>query len=294
MLIPASEFASSRRSESFRLVRWPPKGRKALDCWIALPDEISATAPPLVAVHGIQRGVRDQAEQFAERAAALGRPVIAPLFDAKKWRNYQQVVRRKRADLALLDLMSELRLAGVWRTRTFELAGYSGGAQFAHRFAMLYPHLTARLTVVSAGWYTFPDTAAFPYGLAAREGRADDWGPRLAAGLGRFLRLPIQVCVGAEDNVRDPNTRSGPAIDRQQGKDRVTRAARWTAALGQAAGARGIRPRVKLAILPDCGHDFRACIRRGGLDRLVLPDAEAVLSAPCGPRPADAPKLPAS
>ncbi len=292
MPFPESEFAPSQPFEGYRLVHWPRKGRGALDCWIALPNEIAADAPPLVAIHGIQRGVRDQAELYAARASVLGRPVIAPLFDAKEWPNYQQVVRKKRADLALLALMSELRLSGIWRTRNFELAGYSGGAQFAHRFAMLYPHLVARLTVISAGWYTFPDTAVFPYGLAARAGREDDWGPRLAAGLDRFLRLPIQVCVGAQDNVRDSNTRSGVAIDRQQGADRVTRAARWAEALGEVAAAGGIRPRVKLAMLPDCGHDFRACIRQGSLDRLVLPDAEAVFTARRVPGQLDVSKRP--
>lgn len=273
-----AETKASRHPGSFRLEQRRAKGRKALDCWIALPPEISTDAPPIVAVHGIQRGVRNQAALYAARAAALGRPVIAPLFDEKRWPHYQRVVRRKRADLALLALLSELRLAGIWRTRTFELAGYSGGAQFAHRFAMLYPHLVSRLTVAAAGWYTFPDEEAFPYGLAARPGRTDDWGPKLAAGLDRFLGLPIQVCVGAEDNIVDPNTRSGPEIDRQQGADRVTRAGRWADALRRAAAERGIQPTVSLAVLPDCGHDFQACVERGGLDRVVLPDPVTIVA----------------
>lgn len=265
---------ASEPTPPYRLQRRGAKARGDLSCWLALPREISSDAPPLVAVHGIRRGAKDQAKHFAARAAALGRPVIAPLFSAEAWPRYQQVVHKERADLALLALMTELRLAGIWRTRSFELFGYSGGAQFAHRFAMLYPHLVERLTVASAGWYTFPDTAAFPYGLAARPGRADNWGPCLAAGLDGFLGIPIQVCVGAKDRVPDPNTRSGPEIDRQQGADRVTRAGRWAAALRQTAGARGITARVDFAVLPGCGHDFRDCIRHGGLDALVLPDAE--------------------
>ena len=251
------------------------KGRGALSCWLALPPRISADAPPLVAVHGISRGARDQAARFAPRAAVLGRPVIAPLFDERRWPRYQQVVRRGRADLALLALMTELRLQGIWRTETIDLVGYSGGAQFVHRFAMLYPDLVRRLTVTSAGWYTFPDDAAFPYGLAARPGRRDDWGPRLAAGLDRFLRLSIQVCVGARDHIPDPATRSRPDVDRQQGGDRMTRAKRWVSALRRVASMRGITPCLDFRVLPDCGHDFRACVRHGGLDRLVVPGADA-------------------
>ncbi|WP_282606118.1 alpha/beta fold hydrolase [Pelagibius sp. Alg239-R121] len=264
----------STPSESVTLLHRPAKGKAALACWLAMPSNVASDAQPLVAVHGIQRGAKQQAELLAPQAAALGRPVIAPLFDKHRWPRYQQVVLGKRADLALLELMTELRLAGIWRTQTFDLSGYSGGAQFSHRFAMLYPQLVRRLTVSSAGWYTFPDAAAFPYGLAARPGRTEDWGPRLAAGMEEFLQRPIQVCVGAEDCVSDPNTRHGPEIDRQQGKDRVTRAERWVAAIRQAAAARGISPQVTMTIMPDCGHDFRDCIQHGGLADLILPPEE--------------------
>ena len=284
MPITASPPADFERNSNVTLLHRPAKGRGALGCWLALPHEISADAPPLVAIHGIRRRAQVQAELFGARATALGRPVIAPLFDERSWRRYQQVVRNKRADLALLALMMELRLADIWRTRTFELVGYSGGGQFVHRFAMLYPQLIARLTVVSAGWFTFPDDAAFPYGLAARPGRSDDWGPRLAAGLNRFLRLPIQVCVGAHDNVSDAHTRSTPEIDRQQGPDRMARAKRWVSALREAAVARGIDPCVSFEVLPNSGHDFHDCVRQGGLDRLVLPDAEE-RATPAAPMP---------
>ncbi|MDJ0896087.1 MAG: alpha/beta hydrolase [Alphaproteobacteria bacterium] len=287
MPITVSPLAQDGQESDITLLRRPAKGRGALGCWLALPREISADAPPLVAIHGIRRGARAQAALFGARAIALGRPVIAPLFGERIWPRYQQVVRNKRADLALLALMMELRLADIWRTRTFELVGYSGGGQFAHRFAMLYPQLVARLTVVSAGWFTFPDDAAFPYGLAARPGRTDDWGPRLAAGLNQFLRLPIQVCVGAHDDISDAFTRSTPEIDRQQGPDRMTRAKRWVSALREAAAARGIDPSVSFQVLPNSGHDFHDCIQHGGLDRLVLPDAEqsATPAAPMAGQP---------
>ncbi|MCP5149830.1 MAG: hypothetical protein H6983_22820 [Ectothiorhodospiraceae bacterium] len=257
------------------VVHRPGRGRGNLPCWLAMPRERDSAAEPLVAVHGILRRADDQATLLGERAAASGRVVVAPLFDERRWPRYQQVVRGKRADLALLALMADLRLAGTVATRRFELVGYSGGAQFAHRFAMLYPHLVSRLTVVSAGWYTFPDAAPFPYGLAPRPGRTGDWGPQLAAGLEQFLRIPITVCVGAEDTERDDNLRGGDAIEAQQGGNRVTRATRWVAALEAAARAHGISPSIELVALPDCGHDFRQCVRRGGLDRIALGEHRA-------------------
>jgi len=263
-LLPARAYTVSRR---------PATDVGGLDCWLALPDPMSETLPPLVAVHGIRRGAGSQAALFAARAAALGRPVIAPLFDAERWPRYQQAVRRGRADLALLRLMADLRREGVWCTPHFDLFGFSGGAQFAHRFAMLHPDAVSRLVTASAGWYTFPDAAVFPYGLSRRPGRSDVWAPRLTANLGRFLALPIAVCVGSDDNAPDPNTRSGPAIDAQQGTHRLARAARWAQALRTAARAHGVAPSVTFHVLPFCGHDFRTCVTLGGLDRIVVREA---------------------
>ncbi len=200
--------------------------------------------------------------------------MIAPLFDEKDWPRYQQVVRGGRADLALLDLMEELRLEGIWRAPRLALAGYSGGAQFAHRFAMLYPHLVERLTVAAAGWYTFPENAAFPYGLGAAGGRNGQWGPRIAAALDAFLAVPVAVCVGSADSTPDENTRRRPELDRQQGADRLTRATRWVEALTAAAAARGMPSRARLHVLEGCGHDFGQCVARG-LPEIALPGRTA-------------------
>ncbi|MEM6624665.1 MAG: hypothetical protein AAF674_20780 [Pseudomonadota bacterium] len=146
------------------------------------------------------------------------------------------------------------------RTDRVELCGYSGGAQFAHRFAMLYPHRVARLSLIAAGWYTFLDSKPFPYGLRAPKSRHTSWQPRSLGDLATFLSLPIRVLIGTEDDVVDENTRSGPEIDAQQGRTRRERAARWVSAIEDAARLSGIRPNIKLIELDGCGHDFRACL----------------------------------
>lgn len=260
------------RSKQSAIIHRPARGRRGLACWMVLPSRVAADAVPLIAVHGIQRGAYEKATLLRRRAEALGRPVIAPLFDQETWPHYQQLVRKGRADLALLALLEELRIEGVLQGPKFDLFGHSGGAQFAHRFAMLYPHLVRRLIVGAAGWYTFPDSAAFPLGLAPRPEQRDDWGPRMAAGLERFLRLPIRVYVGEFDNQRDDNTRSGPEIDQQQGIDRLTRAKRWSRAVEEAAKARGFTPNVSLQVLPGCAHHFSDCVAHSALPHLVLPD----------------------
>lgn len=253
----------------YRLEFRPAPHAGALACWLAVPARLDPAARPLVAVHGIRRGAEEQAALFGERAAALGRPVIAPLFDAQNWPAYQRLGGH--TDVALLGLLQRLQSERIGSLSRFDLFGFSGGAQFAHRFAMLHPHRIGRLSVAAAGWYTFPDTAAYPYGLGERAARADGCGPRMRATLDSFLCLPIRVCVGACDSVRDANTRTGSSIDRQQGRHRRERASRWSEALAIAAAVRGIVPRVELAVLPGVGHDFRRCVQRGGLAELVLP-----------------------
>lgn len=259
-----------------RLVFRPASRAGALACWISVPadaDYADLDAPPLVAVHGIRRGAEEQAALFGAGAAAQGRVVVAPLFDADHWPHYARIGSKRRADLALIDLMQQLRRERMVGAERFDLFGFSGGAQFAHRFAMLHPEQIRRLSLASAGWYTFPDQADYPYGLGQRTGRDDDHGPRIQAALDTFLRLPIRVSVGARDNVPDANTRNGDAIDAQQGRDRKARASRWVEAVEIAAAVRGIVPRVRLSVLPGCGHDFRRCVKRGGLADLVLDES---------------------
>jgi pimeloyl-ACP methyl ester carboxylesterase len=269
-----SSLAQDRRGDpgDVVIVKRPGRGRREPPAWLALPERMAPGAMPLVAVHGIHRAAEDQARLFAACAARLGRPVIAPLFSAERFPRYQRAVERCRADLALLGLLDALAAEGL-ATRRFSLFGYSGGAQFAHRFAWLYPHRVSRLTVAAAGWYTFPDDAPFPYGLGSPTRSRLDVGPNCRANLVDFLSLPIDVVVGGLDQVVDENTRSGPAIDAQQGADRVTRARRWSEALRESARTLGLEPTTSLHVLEGCGHDFRQCIEHGGLDRIVLPQA---------------------
>lgn len=258
-------------NSGFRLERKSFMAEAGLECWLSLPDVLAKTAPPLVAIHGIKRAARQQAALLGARAAARGQVVVAPLFDAENWPRYQQLVKKGRADRALIKLLTALREEGVIGEGPIELCGFSGGAQFSHRFAMLHPEKVSRLTTASAGWYTFPDIAPYPYGLGLKEGCKRDWGGRMADKLDNFLRIPINVVVGAKDSIADPNTRSSGNINQQQGRTRLARAANWAEALKHKAEQRGINAEIDFTILPGCGHDFRQCVEKGGLDRIIVP-----------------------
>ena len=157
-------------------------------------------------------------------------------------------------------------------TRRISMFGYSGGAQFAHRFAMLHPHRVEHLCVCSAGWYTWPEATelAFPHSTSFKPRRR--LGAAAASNLGRFLQIPLQVAVGERDNVVDALTRSSVLLDALQGTHRLQRAQRWVQILQQLAEERGLRSNARLTVLADAGHDFRECMRSGLLGSLAMPD----------------------
>ena len=83
----------------------------------------------------------------------------------------------------------------------FYLTGYSGGAQFAHRYAFAYPRRVAALAVCAAGWYTFPDPGlVYPHGLRLG-GRL----PGVTFNPAAILRVPAVAFVGARDTEGNPS-----------------------------------------------------------------------------------------
>ena len=259
------------------LQRLPARLTQGLDCWVVIPENLNRSLAPLVAIHGVGRDAKNQAALNMNRAVAQGRLVIAPLFDEKSWPGYQRIASRgRRPDLALLNLLETV--AFVWGVNTCKVSmfGYSGGAQFAHRFAMLHPHRVDRLTACSAGWYTWPDAQLFPRGLGTAQSRRLSLGAIAAGNLDRFLQIPINVAVGALDDQVDPLTRDNDALNEQQGGHRLERATRWCKALRQTALQRGLKAQIDLHVLPDAAHDFRQCMRSGWLSQLAMPQPQAV------------------
>lgn len=214
----------------------------------------------LVAVHGISRGAREIFSAFRQ-AAGDRMIVVAPLFSKDAFPDYQRLGlggRGYRADLVLEAALDRIETATGHSMGRIHLFGFSGGAQFAHRFAMLYPDRIASLHVASAGWYTFPDpNTDWPYGLGKRS-----FARAMASRLAHFRSVPTTVYVGAKDTERDAALRTGRLIDRQQGLDRVERAHAWASAVGN----------TEVIEVPNAGHSFEDCTQAGdtGLCDLVL------------------------
>lgn len=245
---------------------WP----KGFGIDLHLPPSASRESPVLVAVHGISR---NSSEHLAAFAAEAGEDcvVVVPRFPRETFPNYQRLglgSEEPRADIVLDAALERVAQHNGLSLRRFHLFGFSGGAQFAHRYAMMHPARIMSLHLAAAGWYTFADPAtSWPRGL----GRTPQ-GRQITANLARFLAIPTHLYVGEKDTERDANLRQEPTIDAQQGWNRKERAQRWAAHLNSLRASS--HPRTEVEILPATGHDFlEACAPPQG--RL----AERVLAA---------------
>ncbi len=228
------------------------------------PRRLQQDQPPLVYVHGYSRRAEAHARSLLPLCDALGCPLLAPLFTRDEHPRYQRLGKGSdglRADRVLNDCLEDMFGDDAGAIR---LTGFSGGAQFAHRYTMAHPARVTQLVIIAAGWYTLPDnTQPYPLGLHTRRAlRGLHLNPE------RFLRVPTTVIVGDQDTGRQ-NLRSSPELDLQQGATRVERARNWVAHMRIAARSHQLPSRVQYLEIPDIAHDFDAFIDRGHLLALL-------------------------
>jgi pimeloyl-ACP methyl ester carboxylesterase len=238
---------------------------------------------PLVVLHGISRNAAELVTLFRPEAERNGRQIVIPHFTEARWPTFQRPGQSARPDQALLALLSHLAVVDPAFAGYVDLFGHSGGAQLAHRFAMLYPHRVRKLNLAAAGWYCLPDTSmAYPYGLAADATPSSlSWARRHEQALPCYLGLGVRVFVGTQDTLRDESLRVGPELDRVQGRNRVIRAENFVERFRAAAQMRGIMPDIGLVRLPGVTHDVAQAIAKADLARLVTQEADVPLAKAC-------------
>ena len=228
--------------------------------FLYIPQRIEDHAKIFVTVHGISRNAKQHARKFAAFAEKYGVILIAPYFPEDQFPDYQRLGRKgKRADIALNAIVAEVaQLTGADASK-FYLFGYSGGAQFAHRYMMAYPHRIAKVALGAAGWYTFPDQLLkFPKGIMQSHSL-----PLVRFNPEQFLQIPVCVLIGERDNRRDNELNQSSRIDRLQGRTRLERGKRWIEAMTAQAHASGLSTSYSLELLPDSPHSFSISMRRG-------------------------------
>ena len=237
--------------------------------FLYVPQRGGANAPVFVTVHGISRNAREHAERFASFAERYGVVLIAPYFSHERFPDYQRLGRKgkgARADLALDSIVAEVgRLTGAQTGKLF-LFGYSGGAQFVHRYALAHPERVAKVALGAAGWYTFPDpTVKYPKGIAQAKSLPD-----ITFDSARFLTIPTCVLVGERDVRQDVALNKSPAIAQQQGATRLERGGQWIAAMTRAAAAHGLDTPYTFHTLPRSRHSFTKSMGRGKMGEMVF------------------------
>jgi len=238
----------------------------SLSARVIRPADLSGE-PPVVALHGISRNADELVTLFAPEAHSSGRIVIVPHFAEARWPHFQRPCRAARPDQALLALLNHLAVIDPALAGPVDLFGHSGGAQLAHRFAMLDPNRVGRLHLAAAGWYCLPDTSmAYPYGLGAdKTPDSLTWARRHAQALATYLRLSVHVYVGTADDGRDEALRQNTKLDQLQGRTRIDRAAHYVDRFRAAARAQGIAPDISLTRLPGVAHDVGQALRHDNL-----------------------------
>ena len=113
-----------------------------------------------VTIHGISRNAYEHVFSFIHYAERYGITIVAPLFSRALFPSYQkmgQTETEQRADRYFRTIINQAGTLAATGTDKIYLFGYSGGAQFAHRYMMAYPERVASIALGAAGWYTFPD-----------------------------------------------------------------------------------------------------------------------------------------
>ena len=223
-----------------------------------------------VTIHGISRNAYEHVQSFIPYAEQHGMIIVAPLFSKIVFSRYQkmgQTETEQRTDKYFNAIIAQAgRLAGISADK-FYLFGYSGGAQFAHRYMMAYPERVVSIAIGAAGWYTFPDPdLTYPAGIK----QAPSW-QDLIFQPENFLKIPTLVLVGEKDIERDKALRKSRKIDQFQGLNRLERGRAWIDALNDRSRQLGIISSHHHFIqLPGSDHSFRRCIRKGGMADLIF------------------------
>ena len=235
--------------------------------------------PPLVLVHGNDRAAGRLFRAFMPLAARLGVALLAPRFSRRRYPRYQTLAGTTgelAAARALVGVLEHAQASLGWPCGQVDLLGFSGGAQFVHRFALCAPERIRRLVCVSAGWYTrIQAERAFPRGIAA-----PCFDSQVRIDPQAFLQLPVLVLVGDGDTGSDANLRTSAWLLRTQGKHRLERAQRWAKHLQARAAGLGIAADIRLKLLPDTGHSLAQAVATGGLVAQVLDFLQEVPAVP--------------
>ncbi len=233
----------------------PDKPGETLDLFVHLPPDATLKQPlrVVVALHGV--GARGDA--FAQRLIAdanrNGWVLIAPTFPYRDHMDMRSLLDEDIFYTRLLNnaLTTLPRRLGIRLRQHVLLYGFSRGGQLAHRFALFYPERVASVATLSAGTYTLPlekrtqndatQILVLPFGIGDLKDRVGH-----SFDTKQFGKISFWVAVGGNDDRVSDVPR---AFDDYVGRNRVQRAAAFSAAVKQIGGE------AHFAAFPNVGHE---------------------------------------
>lgn len=155
----------------------------------------------VVLIHGTNRSVqryRDEFINFAEKEEVI---VLVPVFPAgitepDDLSSYKFIKSHGiRYDHVLLEMIEELNKKYRINKDTFLLYGFSGGAQFVHRFYYLYPGRLKAISIGAPGRITYLDAKKEWY-LGVRNFKQEF---NQDIDFESLKKVPVQMVVGEND-----------------------------------------------------------------------------------------------
>ncbi|SEG88944.1 alpha/beta hydrolase [Marinobacterium lutimaris] len=166
--------------------------------------------PLLVVVHGSARTAESFRDRFIEFAEEQGCVILAPLFpvgaagDADGYKLQPPLAFRY--DKLLLQMVSEL--GEQYRLEPcFYLFGFSGGAQFAHRFLYLYPSRIKAISIAAPGSVSLP---VKDDSLWCSAGDTD------SSHIDKLRRVPVHLIIGEDDDLSLLSLNEPIRLDRKE------------------------------------------------------------------------------
>ena len=250
------------RSARGQVLRRALRSDPGLEYLLCVPETAAPGGPLLVVVLGTTRRWSEQLALLLPLSRRHGVTLLAPSMQAR--RSSRRLGRDEGCgDVFLHECLREIGNLTCAETASFFLLGHSGGAQFAHRYAMALPHRVKAAVLAAAPWWSMPDpTRGFPYGIK-RSSRlvGISFHPE------QYLRVPMTAVVAANAQAEEPPI-PGDKIA-PQGATRTERARTWTGAMRAQALAFGMEPRVTLAETGAPTHGFEDLCRAGALLDIV-------------------------
>jgi len=231
---------------------------------------VDANTPILVSVHGAAREIGAHTRFWQNYIAnpsngVTGLIVVAPFYATGgiydeygrlAWTNSNDAA----ADLALLQITSELAGAGIGDDSELYLYGFSRGSHFVEAFTLAHPDRVAAVVAAGTDRETFPDSSViFPYGI--QETVAFPPPPGVTLDEADYLAHRFMFWVGQDDTT--PEDSSAEAL--AQGKYRRDRAANMLAAMTTRATALSV---------PTSQRQYQLVVKEGQGHTTVDADAD--------------------